>query len=310
MKKVSLMMLGGGKRLSLLQSFQEAAHNLNIELIPYSYEIDEFQPIGSVSKIIVGKKWTDPYIEEDLIDVVNKNDIDLIISNVDPATLIHAKLKGKITAASISSELEATKICLDKNLFQNACVALGLKVIPRAKRDEYPQFLKPLTGSASKGVAKINSEAEITEMKEFGDYILQEYIEGQEYTVDAYVSLSGEILGVSPRKRLQTLGGESVVTETIESKELNDFSVLAINAFGLRGPLTLQFIKSNLDGELFLMEINPRFGGAVLASIEAGFNFPSMMLEEITGGKPIKVTSGKRLVMKRYFKEVYFEANN
>jgi hypothetical protein len=35
-----------------------------------------------------------------------------------------------------------------------------------------------------------------------------------------------------------------------------------------------------------------------------------MILEEITGGKPIKVTSGKRLIMKRYFKEVYFEANN
>jgi carbamoyl-phosphate synthase large subunit len=55
------------------------------------------------------------------------------------------------------------------------------------------------------------------------------------------------------------------------------------------------------------LEVNPRFGGGVIASIEAGFNFPLMMLEECIGRDPSVVLEGKKIRMIRYFKEVFYE---
>jgi hypothetical protein len=58
------------------------------------------------------------------------------------------------------------------------------------------------------------------------------------------------------------------------------------------------------------MEVNPRFAGGVIASIEAGFDFPRMMIQEIMGKEPLKLEFGKKLLMKRYFMEVFYAVNN
>jgi carbamoyl-phosphate synthase large subunit len=58
------------------------------------------------------------------------------------------------------------------------------------------------------------------------------------------------------------------------------------------------------------MEVNPRLGGAVLASIEAGYNIPKIMLQDATNLKTDIILKGKEILMKRYFMEEYYETNN
>ena len=200
---------------------------------------------------------------------------------------------------------------MSKNKTQDFCEGANISIIPRAKVNEFPQFAKPDAGSASVGAMLVlnESEREAILAKKI-DYIFQTYVNGVEYTVDAYTTRSGKILGISPRIRLLTLGGESVVTQTVHDEQIIAAAAVVITKLGLTGPLTLQFIRRKADQALFLMEINPRFGGGVIASIEAGFDFPLMMIKELLGESQHCVERGKSLLMKRYFQEVFYEVGD
>jgi carbamoyl-phosphate synthase large subunit len=311
MTTLTILMLGGGKRISLAQRFKAAAESRGLQLSVQAYEIDAQQPISAVANIIVGKKWSDPGVRADLERVLVKEKIDMLISNVDPATVLHAMLKYEFTAAAFSSDARAVITCMSKNRTQDFCEAAEIAIIPRARINEFPQYAKPDEGSASVGAMLVRNEAdrEAILAKKI-DYIFQTYVEGIEYTVDGYVTREGKILGISPRIRVQTLGGESIVTQTVYDEQIAAAASSVIYKMGLTGPLTLQFIRRKADQALFLMEINPRFGGGVIASIEAGFDFPLMMIKELLGESQQCVERGKRLLMKRYFQEVFYEVGN
>jgi carbamoyl-phosphate synthase large subunit len=307
MKQFTLLMLGGGKRVSLLQRFEEASVQLGLDFRAFAYELNDRQPISQLAKVIVGKRWLDEEIEEDLMNISKCNKVDLIVSNVDQATLVQSRIRKSLKAASFSSILESAEICLSKKRFQSFCHENNLGIIPLAIDDEYPVFAKPNFGSASEGAVVVSSKSEKDSLAPTLDFIIQKYVKGVEYSVDAYVSRNGKICGVSPRRRLRTLGGESVETETLYDAEIFERTCQVIKKLHLVGPLTIQFIREDVTQRLYLLEVNPRFGGGVIASIEAGFNFPLMMLEECIGIEPRVVLEGKKIRMIRYFKEVFYE---
>ena len=51
-------------------------------------------------------------------------------------------------------------------------------------------------------------------------FIIQEFIDGQEYSIDAYVTKDNLIAGIVPRLRICTSGGESTVTKSVKNKSL------------------------------------------------------------------------------------------
>jgi len=311
MTGLAILMLGGGKRISLARRFKAAAASFGLELTVYAYEIDTQQPISTEANIIVGKKWSDLGVRADLECVLADYEIDLLLSNVDPATEIHASLKVDFESATFSSDEKTVATCMSKNKTQDFCEVANISIIPRAETNEFPQFAKPDVGSASVGAMLVLNEAERDAILDKNiDYIFQTYVNGVEYTVDAYVTRSGKILGISPRIRLLTLGGESVVTQTVHDEQIVQAAADVISKLGLTGPLTMQFIRRKADQVLFLMEINPRFGGGVIASIEAGFDFPLMMIKELMGESQYCVERGKLLLMKRYFQEVFYEVGD
>jgi carbamoyl-phosphate synthase large subunit len=311
MTEISMLLLGGGKRVSLAQRFKTAAAYVGLELTVFAYEIDNQQPISTVANIILGKKWSDPCVRADIEGVLTENKIDLLLSNVDPATVLHASLKSDFESASFSSDSHVVAMCMSKNKTQDVCEAVGIPIIPRAKDNEFPQFAKPDAGSASIGAVQVLNKTDRDRiLANTTEYIFQAYVDGLEYTVDAYVTRSGETLGISPRIRLLTVGGESIVTETVHDDELVAAASDVIRKLELRGPLTMQFIRRKADKALFLMEINPRFGGGVIASIEAGFDFPLMIIKELLGKSQHCVERGRRVLMKRYFQEVFYEAGD
>jgi len=307
MKNVSLLLLGGGKRISLARRFINAANELGLELTVFSYEIDLQQPISLVARVIIGRKWSDASVEQDIHQTLINNNIDIMLSNVDPATIVHARLKDAHPAACYSSSLTAVSICQSKRDTQLFCESNGINAIPSASTEVFPFFAKPDKGSASQGAMIINNMAELNRHKDcYPDSIYQKPIVGNEYTVDAYVSGQGVICGISPRLRLVTQGGESIATETVCDSEIVSCSADFITKMGLVGPITLQFIREQRTGLLYLLEVNPRFGGGVIASIESGFDFPLMMIQERIGITPTPVYQGKKLVMKRYFQEAFY----
>ncbi|HXC04337.1 MAG TPA: ATP-grasp domain-containing protein [Bacteroidia bacterium] len=168
----------------------------------------------------------------------------------------------------------------------------------------YPVIIKPASGTGSTNITVCRTEAEYKAAGVKPDYLVQEFIEGKEYTVDAYTSFYSDFSECVPRIRLAVKGGLAVKTCTVEHPRLIETSKKIIQALHIKGPSNLQFIEKS-NGELYFIEINPRFGGAYIASIQAGLNAPLFILNDFTH-TPIAYTGYSRnLLMMRYWEEVY-----
>ena len=309
--KISILFLGAGKRVSLLKCFKRASKKLNITFKAFAYEKDIYQPISKEAKIIVGKLWDDIHIDRHILETIEKHKIDIVIANTDPSTICLSRLKKFHKSCSISSDLSSVQTCFSKLKFQKFCEENNLPIIPR-EEDNFPILVKPDFGSASKGIKILNNrfERKIFFDNKDNDYLLQRYIEGIEYTVDMYISKNKEICCISPRIRLSVIGGESDITRTINNNKIRDICKRVVKKFDFTGPITLQLIQDKNTLEMFLMEINPRLGGAVTASIKAGYNIPEMIFYDFLGIKNCILESGKEIIMKRYFEDTFYEINN
>ncbi len=308
---MNILFLGGSKRVSLAERFLDAGKHIGSQSKVFSYELDKKVPFSKVGEVIIGKSWNDKDIYNDLINIIDEKSLSIVLANVDPATIVLAKLNEIFPKLGlITSSTDTCKIFLDKYKMYEHCIKEGIKTIPFSNND-YPIFIKPRQGSASKGTYVVNDRIYkdyILSQIDKDQYIFQKFIDGIEYTVDAYVSRSGDFIGAVPRIRTSVSSGESTIATIVNDDEIVEQTKLILSKFDLIGPLTLQFINSGND--LYFLEINPRFGGGVIASIEAGFNIPKIMLQDFLGEKIKPQKKYKQLIMTRCYREVFHAINN
>lgn len=308
-KEIKILFLGGAKRVSLAERFILSGENLGFEIKIYSYELDKFVPISSIAEIIIGLKWNDEKIFEHLIKTIKEKKIDILLPFVDPATIIAAELKTLVNDVFIPvSDLSTMEIFFDKNKSNKWFIEHNLN-LPLPKDGEFPLIAKPIFGSASKGLIIIRNNQEFISFKKnenINNYLIQRYIDGDEYTVDCYISQNGKIISMVPRKRIEITGGE--VSKAITTRDdiiINEVKKILITGI-FKGPINIQFIRDIKTGETYIMEINPRFGGGVILTIEAGANFPLFILKEFS---KIDIQPEnewvENLVMARSFRETF-----
>lgn len=316
MDRLNILFLGGAKRVSIAERFINEGKKYKIAVKIFSYEIQEEVPISCIGKVIIGLKWNDKNIYNHLIEVVKANDIHIILPFVDPAIEICSVLKqqiGNVVTIPVSSE----SIC--KTMFEKRKAAAWFEKnklpIPKTydlNNIEYPAIFKPNTGSAAKGIIIVKNESDLLKIQNSDQFLIQEFIEDNiEYTVDAYVSNNKEIITAVPRIRLETAGGEATRSITINDNIIIDLSNRILICDDFFGPITIQFIRDRAKGKLYIMEINPRLGGGVILSIEAGANIPEMIIKEHLDIPIEKNNNWKTgILMTRYFKEVFYANNN
>jgi carbamoyl-phosphate synthase large subunit len=281
---ISILFLGGAKRYSLAERFIEAGGNVNKSVNIYSYELNEDVPISAIASIIVGLKWDDPDIENHLSDIIKKHNINIVLPFLDPAISVLADFKNRCKDKVYIpvSDKEICDIHYDKKLANEWFSKQNIPV-PPADLHSFPLIAKPRKGSASKGIAILRNEEEYLEFKKkyaLEEYLVQQYINAKEYSVDAYVDSSARILGTVPRERLEITSGEVTKSITERNPEIIDYSRKILKAGNFIGPVTIQFLVEHSTGKIYVLEVNPRFGGGVINSIEAGFNIPLLILNE------------------------------
>jgi carbamoyl-phosphate synthase large subunit len=119
------------------------------------------------------------------------------------------------------------------------------------------------------------------------DPIVQEFIQGDEYTIDVLVDFLGKVQCAVPRLRIETRAGEVSKAITINDKDIIDWSYRVTELMsGVIGCVTLQCFKQK-NGELKFIEINPRFGGGFPLTAAAGANYPLWILQML-GDQPVQ----------------------
>jgi len=130
-----------------------------------------------------------------------------------------------------------------------------------------------------------------------------------EYTVDAYFNKQGKMVDAVPRIRTRVAGGEVIESTTVIKPKLNQFTREVGEELGLIGPICAQYIVDN-ENRVYIIEINARFGGGTVLSMEAGLPIIPLLHYEYDAGKTVnyRVGSWKNgLTMKRVLKDFFFD---
>lgn len=288
-----------GRRVELLAAFRRAAKSLGRALVAYGTDRSWLAP----AMHLVDRGFLSPPIENpDYIDfllgLVKKHSIQLLVPLIDSDLLKLSLARdrfARLGCTVLISSPRVVAICRDKLLsFQHLIKSRiptpktwSLDEALRLRNPRFPLYVKPRAGSAARGHYLCDDRASLDLLAHrVTDAIVQEYIRGHEYTLDAYAGFDGRPQCIVPRLRLEVRTGEVSKGRTERNRP-----VMAVGAKVVRsladcvGVITIQCIQSE-DGAVRVIEINPRVGGGIPLAISAGADFPRWILSELSGKPP------------------------
>ena len=100
--------------------------------------------------------------------------------------------------------------------------------------------------------------------------MIQEYLKGQEIGADCYIDMiSGEVVSVFTKKKLLMRAGETDKAVSFKDEKLFALIEKFVNESGWRGQIDIDIFE--IDGEYYISEVNPRFGGGYQMCIRDRF---------------------------------------
>lgn len=290
---MKLLFTSVGRRVELMQAFRAAAEKNNLILELYGADTSNSAPALFFCDytVCVPRIRDEQYIPF-LVDFCEKNQIDALVPTIDTDLLLLAEnaFRFKNTKVIISAP-DKVAICRDKRLTADYFISLGLKSPkPVDNVDNYtggfPAFIKPKDGSSSIFAYKVKNEEELRAYAmQVPDYIIQPYIEGTEYTIDAFCDYDGNPILITPRIRLAVRSGEVLKTRISQDDKIIEEIKTLIKDYKPCGQITVQLIREKNTGDDYYIEINPRFGGGAPLSIKAGADSAEQLLRLVNGEK-------------------------
>jgi carbamoyl-phosphate synthase large subunit len=245
---------------------------------------------------------------EKLFQIVAEKKVQLLMPSSHYDIFPYSKYRKELEqlgAIPVVTDLARLEICRDKLLtYQSLSRRFDL---PFTSMDSYkakfPAIAKPRFGKGSRNVIKVEDENELQFVKfKYKDMVYQEFLPGNEYTVDVLSDLSKEPVMAVPRMRLQTKAGVSTRGRVVRNTELEEKCMQIAKSMGIVGPCCVQ-MKETADGTPKLIEINPRMGGGTIFTTLAGANFPKMILDMVEG-RQIKIPKVSEVTVVRYYEEI------
>lgn len=313
LQSINVLFTASGRRVELIRAFRQAYATAGITgsivcvdvspLAPTLYEAD--------ASYIVPPSEHPEYIPT-LVKICRQESIHLVFPLIDSDVERLARHRALLEAEGtrvVVVQPQTAEIISDKWLtyqfFKNHNIPAPPSWLPEALPPEprdYPLFVKPRRGSASKDTYKVSDESELKcSLLRVRAPIIQKYLDGLEITTDVFCDFEGNVLGAVSRLRLETRAGEISKGKTVYFPQILQSCVRIAHLLGVVGPMNVQgFIVGDT---VYFTEINARFGGGTPLSIAAGANAPLWYLQ-LAAGLPINPpplgTYIRELYMTRY----------
>jgi carbamoyl-phosphate synthase large subunit len=233
-----------------------------------------------------------PGYVEALLDICCTDDIGLLVPTIDDELELIARARHRFDAAGVqvaAPTADTARLCRDK-----AATAAHLRRhgLPMARTwtpatldvhaTRLPLFIKPRRGRGSVGAYKVRTREELRFFLSYvPDPVVQDYLDGPEFTIDMFCDFVGQPLSVVPRERLVIRSGVTDRGRTTRDPGLIDLAVRCAEVFEFRGAVNLQCRVVN--GRPVLFEINPRFSGGIQLTIAAGADFADWLVRLALG---------------------------
>lgn len=252
----------------------------------------------------------DPRFLEEVLRICEIEKPNAILSGPEEEILVLSKNKGLFVERNIlvfCPDYETIKICVDKIEIYRTFTSFGIPApeIYSEENIKFPCIVKPRSGRGGRGIFKAEDAYELNfYSKKVINPIIQEFVEGTEYTVDTFADLEGNPLSIVPRIRLQFESGISVKGMTVYDERIISYCQKIVKELKLIGPSCIQCIKN--DRGLIFTEVNPRFGGGSILSIKADPTIVPNLIRIVKGDSPVPGNGFRQgLTMLRYYSEVF-----
>lgn len=210
--------------------------------------------------------------------LISRYGIDAVYPCMDSVIKVLTRAGQSLDCKIVSSPSETAEICYSKNQIYEHLkkIVITPKVFRSIKEiDAYPVFMKPDIGYGTRGARKITDSLQAKcHLAEYPNCLIQEYLPGEEFTVDCFTNRKRQLLFIGPRSRRRIINGISVNTMSMQNN-IQPFIQMAEkinNNLEFRGAWFFQ-VKKNVHGELVLLEVASRLGGSSSLHRNLGVNF-------------------------------------
>lgn len=298
---INILILSVGTRNKVVQYFKKSLTNEDgyrlgnviatdmSNIAPAIYEADKFYKVPHMTD--------DGYIDV-IFDICKKEKIKAVLSLIDPELSLLAKYEKQfknLGVVVVGSSYELCEMSLDKMNMYKWLKTHGYKTaksyIDRnnfytdiEKCDiTYPVFVKPVRGSASIAISKVEDRETVDLLFDYtDDLMIQEYLNGQEIGADVYIDMiSGESISIFTKKKIVMRAGETDKAVSFKDERLFELINKFVKEAGYRGQIDIDIFEIN--GEYYISEVNPRFGGGYPHAYECGCNHMKMIVENLLG---------------------------
>lgn len=306
---MNILITSVGRRGYIIDYFKKALGN-NGKVIAGNSSIISPAFSHADEYVITPLIYSEEYIPF-LLNFCIRKKIDFVISMFDVDLWILAKNKELFYRNGINiivSPQEVIEVCNDKWKTYEFLTANKIKV-PRCyltletcckaiEKNEikFPIVVKPRWGMGSLAVFVANSIKELhvfektcknqieksylkyeSEIEKDRMVLFQEYIQGEEYGIDIINDLSGNHIVSIVKKKVSMRAGETDAAYVIRNMEMEEISKEISAVLRHIGNLDVDILVDN--SEIFVLEMNARFGGGYPFSHVAGIDLPAALIK-------------------------------
>ena len=293
---MNYLMLSVGRRGELLKDFrmsiEDGSKIIATDLSPYA------PAIYFADKQYLVPRIDDPKYIDTILDICKKEQINAVTTFIDPEIEILAKNRDRFSELGVevlAPYEETAELCFDKYKMFKHLQSVGVSTVmtwgtlgefDEARKEgkiDFPVFVKPRTGSGSVGARRVYSYEILAEsMKEDPSLIIQELMDCEDLDADVYIdTITHEAVSAFSKKKVETRIGGASKTISFKDEKLFDFISQIVKSLKFNGPVDMDFFYR--DGQYYLSEVNPRFGGAYLHAYGAGVDFIKLIENNLKG---------------------------
>jgi carbamoyl-phosphate synthase large subunit len=287
----NVLITAASRRVPLVEAFQRAVGQAGTGRVIVT-DVNPLSPAVHVADAAFRVPLASEanYIHE-ILTIASAERVSLVVPTIDDELPLFSAAIPLFNNAGIRvavSPLATTLLCNDKYA---TCRALAEKGIAAAASylpssmpasPSFPLFIKPRRGRGGVGAFAIHNAREL---EFFLDYVpeplVQDYLTGPEFTIDMLCDFAGRPLSIVPRERVVIRAGVIDRGRTVKDPALIELAEACAAALSFAGAVNVQCRV--VDGRPTVFEINPRFSGGIPLTIEAGADFPSMLVRLAAG---------------------------
>jgi carbamoyl-phosphate synthase large subunit len=295
---LDVLLTAGSRRVPLVNAFKRALAPLGGRVI--TTDVNALSPaVLAADQAFRVPLSADPDYLPSILHICGAEGIGLLVPTIDDELEIIGAARdefARIGTHAATSSAETAAICNDKH---RSCLHLRARGIAAAASwlpEDLPEglpmplFVKPRHGRGSIGAFPARNARELAFFLEYVEKpVVQEYLDAPEFTIDMLCD-RGRPLSIVPRERVVIRSGVMDRGRTVRSQPLIDLGRACAAAIEFHGAVNIQCRMVN--GVPTVFEINPRFAGGIPLTIEAGADFPRMLVQ-MALGRPVAPSIGQ-----------------